>query len=136
MTGYPAQHYTLFPLTLGQILREYAVTELHLSLNAGKWNYDTWGMPDELGVATGGELWAWIADGASMSYVRSFSPLCAPIVLIRRLSELTSGGKGCVTHWQGCSVHLLAQWTSNERHHRGGLSGQRELCPTGVMAIS
>ncbi|KAF9651603.1 Gpi16 subunit, GPI transamidase component [Thelephora ganbajun] len=62
-----SQHYTLFPLTLGQILREYAITELHLSLNAGKWNYDTWGMPDEPGVATGGELWAWIADGASTS---------------------------------------------------------------------
>lgn len=62
-----SQHYTLFPLTLGQILREYAITELHLSLNAGKWNYDTWGMPDELGVATGGELWAWIADGAPTS---------------------------------------------------------------------
>lgn len=62
-----SQHYTLFPLTLGQILREYAITELHLSLNAGKWNYDTWGMPDEPGVATGGELWAWIADGAFTS---------------------------------------------------------------------
>lgn len=57
-----AQHYTLFPLTLGQILREYAVTELHLTLNAGKWNYDRWGYPDELGVATGAELWAWMGD--------------------------------------------------------------------------
>ncbi|KAJ6599437.1 Gpi16 subunit, GPI transamidase component-domain-containing protein [Mycena sp. CBHHK59/15] len=34
-----SQHYTLFPLALGQILREYAVTELHLTLNAGKWDY-------------------------------------------------------------------------------------------------
>lgn len=40
-----AQHYTLFPLALGQILREYAITELHLTLNAGKWNYDDWGYP-------------------------------------------------------------------------------------------
>ncbi|KAJ7227057.1 Gpi16 subunit GPI transamidase component [Mycena pura] len=59
-----SQHYTLFPLTLGQILREYAVTELHLTLNAGKWNYDRWGYPDEEGVGTGAELWAWIGDGA------------------------------------------------------------------------
>ncbi|KAG2158330.1 GPI transamidase component PIG-T [Suillus bovinus] len=58
-----SQHYALFPLTLGQILREYAVTELHLTLNAGKWNYDNWGHPHEAGVGTGAELWAWM--GAS-----------------------------------------------------------------------
>ncbi len=57
-----AQHYTVFPLALGQILREYAVTELHLSLNAGKWRYDRWGLPKELGVGTGAELWAWMGD--------------------------------------------------------------------------
>ncbi|KAI0345537.1 Gpi16 subunit GPI transamidase component [Trametopsis cervina] len=58
-----AQHYTLFPLALGQVLREYAVTELHLSLNAGKWNYENWGYPEEDGVGTGAELWAWMSEG-------------------------------------------------------------------------
>ncbi|KAG1876300.1 GPI transamidase component PIG-T [Suillus subluteus] len=58
-----SQHYALFPLTLGQILREYAITELHLTLNAGRWNYDNWGHPHEAGVGTGAELWAWM--GAS-----------------------------------------------------------------------
>ncbi|KAF8137203.1 GPI transamidase component PIG-T [Boletus edulis] len=62
-----AQHYTLFPLTLGQILREYSVTELHLSLNAGKWNYNSWGFPDHPSVGTGAELWAWMADGGPLS---------------------------------------------------------------------
>ncbi|KAG7097205.1 hypothetical protein E1B28_004576 [Marasmius oreades] len=62
-----SQHYTLFPLTLGQILRQYAITELHLTLNAGKWNYDSWGVPDEPGVGPGAELWAWMADGGTMS---------------------------------------------------------------------
>jgi len=62
-----SQHYTLFPLALGQILREYAVTELHLTLNAGNWNYDRWGYPDEQGVGTGAELWAWMGDGAQVS---------------------------------------------------------------------
>ncbi|KAJ7590211.1 GPI transamidase component PIG-T [Mycena floridula] len=61
------QHYTLFPLTLGQILREYAVTELHLTLNAGKWNYDSWGPPLEPGVGAGAELWVWMGDGAPTS---------------------------------------------------------------------
>ncbi|KAF9473993.1 Gpi16 subunit, GPI transamidase component [Pholiota conissans] len=60
-----SQHYTLFPLALGQILREYGVTELHLTLNAGKWNYDRWGYPEEKGVGTGAELWAWMGDGAN-----------------------------------------------------------------------
>ncbi|KAG6853113.1 hypothetical protein C0991_006803 [Blastosporella zonata] len=62
-----SQHYTVFPLALGQILREYAVTELHLSLNAGNWNYDRWGYPEEPGVGTGAELWAWMGDGAESS---------------------------------------------------------------------
>lgn len=62
-----SQHYTVFPLALGQILREYAVTELHLTLNAGNWHYDRWGYPEEVGVGTGAELWAWMGDGAQLS---------------------------------------------------------------------
>ncbi|KAG7444102.1 Gpi16 subunit GPI transamidase component [Guyanagaster necrorhizus] len=62
-----SQHYNLFPLALGQILREYAVTELHLTLNAGKWNYDSWGYPKERDVGTGAALWAWMADGGPTS---------------------------------------------------------------------
>ncbi|KAJ2918728.1 hypothetical protein MD484_g1679, partial [Candolleomyces efflorescens] len=62
-----SQHYTLFPLALGQVLREYGVTEMHLSLNAGKWDYDAWGHPVESGVGTGAELWAWIGDGGLTS---------------------------------------------------------------------
>ena len=37
-------------------------TEMHLTLNAGKWNYNLWGYPDEPG-GTGAELWAWMGDG-------------------------------------------------------------------------
>ncbi|KAL5501912.1 GPI16 [Sanghuangporus vaninii] len=61
------QHYSLFPLSLGQILREYAVTEVHLSLNAGKWDYGSWGMPEDLAVASGAELWAWMGDSDRVS---------------------------------------------------------------------
>lgn len=67
VNGKLAQLYTLFPLALGQILREYAVTELHLTLNAGKWNYDRWGYPDESGVGTGAELWAWMGENGPVS---------------------------------------------------------------------
>ncbi|OCH87929.1 Gpi16 subunit GPI transamidase component [Obba rivulosa] len=62
-----SQHYTLFPLALGQILREYAVTEMHLTLNAGNWAYDRWGYPDDLGVSTGAELWAWMGEGGPVT---------------------------------------------------------------------
>ncbi|KAF7361641.1 GPI transamidase component GPI16 [Mycena venus] len=64
----PKSHYTLFPLALGQILREYAVTELHLTLNAGKWDYDRWGYPEEPDVATGASLWAWMAEGSAAAH--------------------------------------------------------------------
>ncbi|KAI0031989.1 GPI transamidase component PIG-T [Vararia minispora EC-137] len=62
-----SQHYTLFPLALGQILREYAITELHLNLNAGQWDYDRWGQPGEPAVGSGAELWVWMGDGAPTS---------------------------------------------------------------------
>ncbi|TFL02112.1 GPI transamidase component PIG-T [Pterulicium gracile] len=62
-----SQHYRLFPLAMGQILREYALTELHLTLNAGNWDYDRWGYLDEPSVGTGAELWTWMADGAPSS---------------------------------------------------------------------
>ena len=57
----------LFPLALGQILREYAVTELHLTLNAGKWDYDRWGYAEESDVGTGAELWVWMGEDGAVS---------------------------------------------------------------------
>lgn len=63
----------MFPLALGQVLREYAITEMHLTLNAGKWNYDRWGYPDEPGVGSGAELWAWMGDGGPATYVSRWS---------------------------------------------------------------
>ncbi|KAH9964999.1 GPI transamidase component PIG-T [Russula dissimulans] len=62
-----SQHYSLFPLALGQILREHAIPEFHLTINSGKWDYDRWGHPGEPGVGSGAELWAWMGDGAHTS---------------------------------------------------------------------
>jgi phosphatidylinositol glycan class T len=62
--AFPAQHYSIFPLALGQILREHAIPEFHLTMNSGKWDYDRWGHPGEPGVGSGAELWAWMGDGA------------------------------------------------------------------------
>ncbi|KZV99912.1 Gpi16 subunit, GPI transamidase component [Exidia glandulosa HHB12029] len=55
-----AQHYTLFPLGLGQILNAHGASELHLALNAGQWNYKLWGSPPEPSVASGAEIWTWM----------------------------------------------------------------------------
>lgn len=64
------QHYTLFPLSLGQVLREHSVTEMHLGMNAGKWDYQSWGYPDDAAVASGAELWAWMGDSSTVRYVK------------------------------------------------------------------
>lgn len=53
-----SEHYTLFPMPLGQILRLTDVKELRLELNSGNWDYERWGYED--GVGTGGEMWSWI----------------------------------------------------------------------------
>lgn len=63
---FPAHHSTIFPLALGQIIREYAVTEMHLTLNAGNWKYDLWGSPPEQSVGTGAELRAWMTEDPSL----------------------------------------------------------------------
>lgn len=60
---FQAQHYSIFPLALGQILREHAIPEFHLTMNSGKWDYDRWGHPGEPGVGSGAELWAWMGEG-------------------------------------------------------------------------
>lgn len=97
----------MFPLTLGQILREYAITELHLTLNAGKWNYDNWGHPHEAEVGTGAELWAWmgasevttcVCSTNSYDHVRSFN-----------LSEWMNDGLVSETHFQDSFALLLGR---------------------------
>jgi hypothetical protein len=85
LVTYAAQHYSLFPLTLGQILLTHAVAEMHLILNAGQWWYDDWSIPhpvtdEAVGMGSlgmGGKLRAWFAEGGPVGCVlfRSCSPL-------------------------------------------------------------
>jgi phosphatidylinositol glycan class T len=58
-------HGPTLSLALGQILREYAVTELHLTLKAGNWNYERWRTSQA--AAPGGELWAWMGRHQNLS---------------------------------------------------------------------
>ena len=59
-TNLTAQNYQLFPVALGQLLKKHHVKELHLTLNAGSWNYESWGMPKDDQTASGATLWVWI----------------------------------------------------------------------------
>jgi len=129
-----AQHYTLFPLSLGQILREYGVTELHLSLNAGNWNYDRWGYPEENGVATGAELWAWMGDGSSRSYVPPPVPSgdCFPQSLH---TVLMIAGKVSETPSQVFSALPLVLWMNYEQLHPHSLSSQKDHFRSGMLHI-
>lgn len=55
--------YELFPRSLGQILDETSVTELHLRFSQGWWDADNWGSTPDNGKFAGGigvEVWAWV----------------------------------------------------------------------------
>ncbi|KAF9448798.1 Gpi16 subunit, GPI transamidase component [Macrolepiota fuliginosa MF-IS2] len=123
-----SQHYVLFPLTLGQILREYAVTELHLTLNAGNWNYDRWGYPEEKGVGTGAELWAWMGTGAPTSVDDRWKGLrnalaglfCASLGSLdeQRTTSPTRSyfPQGVLPNWNGNSTHQLRHASLPSEH--------------------
>ncbi|KAF8976434.1 hypothetical protein BGZ46_008271 [Entomortierella lignicola] len=55
-------HYNLFPRSIGQILHNFDVEELHLTFTQGRWQYGDWGYPLAPSVGTGVELWAWLND--------------------------------------------------------------------------
>ena len=51
----------MFPRALGEIVARYNVQELHVSLTAGLWMYETWGYPI-MDAAPGAELWVWFKE--------------------------------------------------------------------------
>ncbi|XP_050306661.1 GPI transamidase component PIG-T [Anthonomus grandis grandis] len=51
-------HTHLFPRAVAEIIGNFNVEELHLSLTQGLWRYETWGYPFR-DAAPGAELWAW-----------------------------------------------------------------------------
>ncbi|XP_078600393.1 GPI-anchor transamidase component PIGT-like [Branchiostoma floridae x Branchiostoma japonicum] len=55
---YKLQHFRLFPRALGQVMAEYRVQEMHLTLTQGMWQQDKWSYP-LTSAAPGAELWVW-----------------------------------------------------------------------------
>lgn len=120
-----AQHYTLFPLTLGQILREYSISELHLSLNSGAWTYDSWGYPHHANVGTGAELWAWMADGGPLSCV-FFPPRRRPAQLTQFVLIRVDD------RWAGLRNALAGLFCAS----LGSLDDRRTSSPTPAFPLS
>jgi len=63
-------HYALFPKSLGQIVKKFGVTELHLSLTHGRWRHHVWGYPVS-SMPYGVELWAWFSPQQSQDSIDS-----------------------------------------------------------------
>ncbi|GIX82390.1 GPI transamidase component PIG-T [Caerostris darwini] len=57
-------HFRLFPRSLGEIIFQHDVQELHFSLTQGLWRYDKWGYPVR-SAPPGAELWALFKGNAS-----------------------------------------------------------------------
>ncbi|KAI8736690.1 GPI transamidase component PIG-T [Biomphalaria glabrata] len=51
-------HFHLFPKSLGEVLKQYGVQELHLSQTQGLWRHKLWGYPVH-DAPPGAELWVW-----------------------------------------------------------------------------
>ncbi|KAK6623722.1 hypothetical protein RUM43_009574 [Polyplax serrata] len=60
----PYQHCHLFPRALGEIVTNFNVQELHISLTQGLWRHDKWGYPVHNG-APGAEVWVWFRNGTT-----------------------------------------------------------------------
>ncbi|XP_019623660.1 PREDICTED: GPI transamidase component PIG-T-like [Branchiostoma belcheri] len=92
---YKLHHFRLFPRALGQVLTEYRVQEMHLTLTQGMWQQDKWGYP-VVSAAPGAELWVWFqqevadVDQAWFGLTNALSGLfCASLNFIDSTSTVT-----------------------------------------------
>ncbi|KAF2860527.1 Gpi16 subunit, GPI transamidase component [Piedraia hortae CBS 480.64] len=91
LEAYEKGHFSLFPRSLGQILRHTHTQELHLRFALGRWDDQTWGERPRRGRREGGtgvELWAWVEDPLDENWtalVNGLSGLfCASLNFIKR----------------------------------------------------
>lgn len=60
--------YTAFPRSIGQIIKQSRIQELHLRFSQGWWDAESWGVQPDNGSHAGGigvELWTWV-EGESL----------------------------------------------------------------------
>lgn len=54
---FEVRDFSLFPKSIGDIVDQFKIRELKLSLSQGPWKYQQWGLPSD-SMPTGGELWS------------------------------------------------------------------------------
>lgn len=62
VVNFSVQNCHLFPRVLGEVLGQYNVQELHLSLTQGLWRHEKYGYP-VMDAPAGTEIWAWFKEG-------------------------------------------------------------------------
>jgi GPI-anchor transamidase subunit T len=56
------ESYDLFPRSLGKIIRQFGVDEMHLSFTQGRWLYDQYGLPPVPAPPPGAQMWLWFSN--------------------------------------------------------------------------
>jgi len=56
--NFAANHFNLFPLSIGKLISKHQIQEFHFSLTKGLWKHKRWGYPVR-DAPTGAELWVW-----------------------------------------------------------------------------
>ena len=55
-------HFSFFPKAVGEIVSEFGLLELHLTMTQGRWDYEDWGYPESASSPPpGAQLWAYLA---------------------------------------------------------------------------
>ena len=78
-----ADHYDLFPKSLGEVVHQHGVAELHLTLTQGLWKSSRWGYPLR-DAPPGLELVAWFKEGLTeRSVVRGHGSVIRVVIGLR-----------------------------------------------------
>lgn len=60
LTLFIGNEYELFPRVMAELISQYSVKELSLSLGMGRWSAEEWGIPPQPSSPTGAYVHAWI----------------------------------------------------------------------------
>ncbi|UZJ55244.1 hypothetical protein CBS101457_004564 [Exobasidium rhododendri] len=88
--------YSTIPRTLIHLARASDAEEIHLAINAGRWDYEKWGQPgEEEMVGTGAEVWARLRNVGQSDAATSTIP--APLMLKWRKLTANLAGMFCAS---------------------------------------
>ncbi|CAG0893374.1 unnamed protein product [Cyprideis torosa] len=115
-TGSLGPHFDLFPRSLAEILTQFNVDELHLSLTQGQWRHEKWGY-QRRPAPVGMELWVWFHKQVAANVSSHWSSLCQTISGLLCASIERVGKERVTDHAQ----LAFERWDSAEAHPEGVL---------------